>query len=220
MLQGGKGRVCLGAACSALRRAESPLEKPLCESSPLSWPKFSVPIKWHWSCGCYKKKSLVVACKSCSHQEYHNKAIFTFAVFFSCISGFSLLHSALFGISKMALITQAVRDVGAAGLAAPLWGGMSPIRHPTFCRNNNSASCKTLAGHKHDCETFSCTPNTKFSLNSPLAPLWRRAMIHTAATHTLTRQNKQPQEHGCSEFPTLLTKAAAYKSLEKPRRQW
>lgn len=61
-------------------------------------------------------------------------------------------------------------------------------------------------------------PNTKFSPNSRLAPLQRRAMIHTAATHTLTRQNRQPQEHGCSEFPALLTKAAAYKSLEKNSR--
>lgn len=161
MLQGGKGCVCLGAACSALCRAESPLEKSLCESSPLSWPKFSVPIKWHWSCCCYKKKSLVVASQSCSNQEYHNKTTFTFAVYFSCLSGFSLLHSALFGISKMALITQVVRDVGAAGLAASLWGSnspLSPIRHPTFCRNNNSATCKTLAGHKEGCGTFPHSP--------------------------------------------------------------
>lgn len=184
------------AQCTAQHRAESSLEKSLCKSSPLSWPKFSVPIRSHWSCCCYKKSSLVVASQSCSHPKVSQQKHFHICwVFFSWLSEFILLHSALFDISKMALITQVVRNVGDAGLGAPLWGSDSflfPTRHPTFCRNNNSATCKIVARHKGDYETCPLPPNAKFSPNSPPVPLWRRAMVHSAATHTLTRQNSQP----------------------------
>lgn len=89
-------------------------------------------------------------------QEYHNKATFLFPVGFSWSSEFNLLHCALFGTSKMTLITQAVRNVGAVGLAAGC-GIMTlscPLpASPLSAEITISAMRKIPAGHKGDSET-------------------------------------------------------------------
>lgn len=148
-------------------------EKSLCKSSSL-WPKFSVPIRWHWSCCCYKKKCSVVASQSCSYPRISQQNHFhIFCGFFSWLSGYRLLHSALLDISKMALIIQVAKNVGSAGLAAGCGAITLSYLPPDILLSAEiriSLMYKTLAGHKRDCETFSLPP-LQNSAQTPFLPL-------------------------------------------------